>query len=272
MRNRFIGVMLTGALVAAVGSAQTPRPATVAGHPNLNGVWQAINSAYWNLEAHNAEALDEFWAAGAIAAIPAGKSVIKGDGKIPYKPEALAQRDKNRAAAPEADPEAKCYMLGVPRSIYHNMPFQIFQGNADYAIYQPFAATNRIIHMSKVEDLPVESWMGQSTGKWEGNTLVVVTKDQNEKTWFDRSGNFHSDDLVVTERFTPIDSSHIRYEATMEDPNTFTRPWTIEMPLYRLIDENAQILEHKCVPFADKLLYSDLLHLEKPAKPAAPKK
>ena len=261
MRNRFISAILLSTLMAAA-QAQAVRPAMVAGHPNLNGVWQAITTANWNLEAHSAEAIDQFWSAGAIAAIPAGKSILKDGGTIPYTPKALEQRNKNRAAWPEADPEAKCYMLGVPRSVYFGMPFQIFQGNDDYAVSQPFAATNRVIHMKPIEDLPVESWMGQSTGKWVGNTLEVLTKDQNEKTWFDRAGNFHSDDLVVTERFTLIDSSHIRYEATMEDPLTFTRPWTIELILYRLLEDNAQILEHKCVPFADKLLYSDLMHLD----------
>lgn len=273
MRNRFIGAMILSAALmsSAWGQQAAQRPATVAGHPNLNGVWQALNTAYWNLEAHNAEAIDQFWGMGAIAAIPAGKSVVKG-GTIPYLPAALEQRNKNRAAWPEADPEAKCYMLGVPRSMYTNMPFQFFQGNGEYFISQPFAATNRVIYMGKVDDLPVESWMGRSTGKWEGNTLVVVTKDQNEKTWFDRAGNFHSDDLTVTERFTLIDKDHIKYEATMDDPRTFSRPWTIEMPLYRVIEENAQVLEHKCVPFADKLLYSDLLHLTPaPKNPGAAK-
>jgi hypothetical protein len=269
MRNRWIGaIFMAGLLPSVWGQAQ--RPATVAGHPNLNGIWRAINTANWNLEAHSAEAIDKAWQLGAIAGIPAGKSVIKGDGKIPYLPAALAQRDKNRANWPADDPEAKCYMLGVPRSMYHDIPFQIFQGNAEMAISQPFAATNRIIYMNGSSELPVESWMGRSNGKWEGTTLVVVTADQNEKTWFDRAGNFHSDDLKVTERFTLIDSSHIRYEATMEDPLTFSRPWTIEMVLYRVIEENAQILEHKCVPFTDKLLYSDLLGLT-PPKPAPAK-
>jgi hypothetical protein len=207
---------------------------------------------------------------GAIAAIPAGKSVIRGDGKIPYLPAALAQRDKNRATWPADDPEAKCYMLGVPRSMYHDIPFQIFQGDGDMAISQPFAATNRIISLTDTSELPVESWMGKSSAKWEGQTLVVTTIDQNEKTWLDRAGNHHSDDLKVTERFTLIDRDHIRYEATLEDPKTYTRPWTIEMPLYRLIEDNAQILEHKCVAFADKLLYSDLMGLT-PPKPAPAK-
>jgi hypothetical protein len=278
MRYRFIGAMtLSAALMSSAGGQQAPaatkqvRPATIGGHPNFNGIWRALNGANWNLEAHSAEAIDQAWQLGAIAAIPAGVSVIKGgDGKIPYLPAALAQRDKNRASGAKEDPEAKCYMLGVPRSMYHDLPVQIFQGGPDMLISQPFAATNRVIYMGKVDELPVESWMGRSTGKWEGNTLVVVTADQNEKTWFDRAGNFHSDDLKVTERFTPIDSSHIRYEATMDDPRTFSRPWTIEMTLYRIIDENAQILEHKCVTFADKLLYSDLMGLT-PPKPAPAK-
>lgn len=273
MRNRFIGATLAAALMSsAAWGQQAARPATVAGHPNLNGVWQAINSAYWNLETHGAEPLDKFWGLGAIGAIPAGKSVLKGGGTIPYLPAALEQRNKNKATWPADDPEAKCYMLGVPRSMYTNIPFQFFQGNGDYFISQPFAATNRVIYMTPIEDLPVESWMGQSKGKWEGNTLVVVTKDQNEKTWLDRAGNFHSDDLVVTERFTLIDSSHIRYEATLEDPKTYSRPWTIEMILYRLLDENIQILEHKCVTFADKLLYSDLMGLTPPRPAPAPPK
>jgi hypothetical protein len=292
MRNRFIGAIAMAALMSVAqaqqaqpaGQAkqakqaakqtraqpiqQASRPATIGGHPNLNGVWQALNTANWNLEAHSAQALDDFWGLGAIAAIPAGKSVIKGDGKIPYLPKALEQRDKNRAAWPASDPEARCFMLGVPRVTYHTMPFQISQGNGDLLMVYPFDATNRIIHMSDHGEPPVDTWMGKSDGTWEGNVLVVVTTGQNEKSQLDRAGNFHSNQLKVTERFTLLDSTHIRYEATLEDPKTFSRPWTIEMPLYRLIDDNVQILEHKCVPFADKLLYSDLMHLEPQQKNA----
>lgn len=269
MRNGFIGAILVAALIPTAWAQPAQRPATVAGKPNFNGIWQAINTAYWNLEARSAQAIDQFWGLGAIAAIPAGQSVVRG-GTIPYKPEALEQRNKNRAAWPEADPEAKCYMLGVPRMMYHNMPFQIFQGNGDMMIVQPFAETNRVIFMNDTSRLPVESWMGKSSGKWEGNTLVVTTTDQNDQTWLDRAGNFHSEEMVVTERFTLIGPDHIQYEATITDPNIFTRPWTIEMVLYRVIEPNAQLLEHKCVPFADKLLYSDLLFLEKPPKTPVP--
>ena len=262
MRNRFFGAILMAALMSSAGAQELKRPATIGGHPNFNGIWQALNMAYWNLEAHSAQDLPEkFWELGAIAAIPAGKSVIK-EGTIPYLPAALEQRNKNRAGWPADDPEARCYMLGVPRVTYHNMPFQIFQGNGDLLMVYPFEATNRIIYMKDKTEPPVDSWMGKSSGTWEGNVLVVTTIGQNDKTWLDRAGNFHSNELKVTEHFRLLDADHIQYQATLEDPKTYSKPWTIEMPLYRLIDQNAQLLEHKCVPFADKLIYRDLTHPE----------
>lgn len=241
--------------------AQPARPARIAGHPNFNGVWQAINSANWNLEAHSVSGLSQFWQLGAIASIPAGKSMIRGGGTIPYKPEALKQRDENRAKWPESDNEAKCYMLGIPRYTYHNLPFQIAQGDVDIQMVYPFAAGERFIHMrDKDHDRdPFDSWMGRSNGHWEGDVLVIVTTDLRPDSMLDRAGNFHSEKLRVTERFKLIDSTHIDYEATLDDPQTYTKPWTIAMPLYRLIEDNAQAFEHKCVPFADMLLYHDLI-------------
>ena len=254
--------------VPAVQAQQLDRDTTLDGRPNLNGVWKAINTAHWNLEAHSAEGLDRFWQMGAIAAIPAGKSVLKGGGDIPYLPDALAQRDANRAGWPQEDPEAKCYMLGIPRATYHDIPFQIFQGarNDDMLMVYPFAASQRVIHMNETIGLPLDAWMGKSNGRWEGDTLVVTTLNQNGMTWLDRAGNHASYNLVVTERFTLLGPNHIWYEATLEDPQTFAEPWTIEMPLYRLVEDNAQILEHKCVPFADKLLYWDLWGLDDPGQ------
>lgn len=247
-------------LAAAGARAQTSaaRPARISGHPNFNGIWQALNTANWNLESHSAEALNDFWQLGAIAAIPAGQSVVRG-GTIPYTPAALARRNENRAKWPAADPEAKCYMLGVPRVTYHNLPFQIFQAEGDLLMVYPFAAAQRVIFMADQTELPVDSWMGKSMGRWDGDVLVVTTKWQNGQSWLDRAGNFASSQLTVTERFALQGPDHIRYEATLDDPQTYTRPWTIEMPLYRLVDQNAQLLEHKCVPFADRLLYQDLL-------------
>lgn len=268
MRNGFLGVLLASALAVSAGAQNVKHDEKIGGHPDFNGVWQTLNTAYWNLEAHNAQSLDAFWALGAIAAIPAGKSVLQGGGTIPYLPEALKQRDKNRAGWPEDDPEAKCYMLGVPRVTYHNMPFQIFQGTTgDLLMVYPFAAAHRVINMTDHSEPPVDTWMGKSDGAWEGDTLVVTTRGQNDQTWLDRAGNFHSSDLTVTERFKLLDANHIWYTATLTDPKTYSRPWTIEMPLYRLIDDNVELLEHKCVPFTDRLLYSDLMHLTKPTAP-----
>ena len=208
-------------LLADEGQAQLDRPARIGGRPNFNGIWQAVNTAYWNLENHSAEDLKPFWQMGAIAAIPAGTS--------------------------------------VPRVTYHNMPFQIFQGEGDLLMVYPFAAANRVINMADRSELPVDSWMGKSDGKWDGDVMVIVTKWQNGQSWLDRAGNHASNQLTVTERFRLLGTNHLWYEATLDDPQTYTRPWTIEMPLYRLIDQQAQLLEHKCVTFADGLLYHDLI-------------
>jgi hypothetical protein len=266
LHNRAIRTIVAAATIGLAGGAlpaqQLNRPATISGHPNFNGIWQALNTAYWNLEGHSVEGFGkDFWQLGAVGVIPAGQSVVRGGGPIPYLPEALKKRDENRSHWPEADPEAKCYMPGIPRATYQNFPFQISQGTADgdLLMVYPFAATNRIIYMKDHSDLPVDSWMGKSNGTWEGNVLVVTTTSQNGQTWFDRAGNFATNQLKVTERFKLLDVNHIWYEATLEDPKTFSKAWTIEMPLYRLIDNNAQLLEHKCVPFTDQLLYHDLL-------------
>ena len=247
---------------AAARQATPERPARIAGKPNLNGIWQALNTAYWNLEDHSAEAVRNVWQLGAMFAIPAGQGVVRG-GTIPYTPDALAKRNENRANGPAADPEAKCYMLGVPRVTYHNMPFQIFQADADDLLFvYPFAAAQRIIYMTDRSELPVDSWMGKSNGTWDGDVLVVTTKWQNGQSWLDRAGNHASNQLTVTERFTLRGPNHLWYEATLDDPQTYTRPWTLEMPLYRLMEPQVQLLEHKCVTFADGLLYQDLIKKE----------
>jgi hypothetical protein len=217
-----------------------------------------MNSANWNLEAHSAEALEDFWALGSLAAIPAGRSVIDGDGKVPYKPEALAQRDENRAGWPKSDPETSCYLPGIPRATYMPFPFQIVQGGGDILFVYAYASANRLVNMGEPIVPPVDTWMGQSNGRWDGDTLVVETTGFNGSTWLDRAGNYHTSALEVTERFEPVSENHLQYSATVEDPNVFTRAWTISMPLYRHIDPNAQILEFKCVPFAEELLYKDL--------------
>jgi hypothetical protein len=245
-------------LVPSEAQQKNLNPAKIAGHPNMNGVWQAINSAYWNLEDHSASGLSQFWQLGAIAAIPAGQTVVDGDGKIPYLPAALAKRDENRAGWPKTDPEAKCYMPGIPRATYMPYPFRIVQGDGDILFVYEFASANRIVHMSKHEEPPVDSWMGWSNGHWEGDTLVIEVTGNNGDTWFDRAGNHHGSMLKVTERYTLKGEDHLQYEATIEDPETFSKPWKISMPLYKRVEPNAQLLEFKCVEFSEELLYGDL--------------
>lgn len=266
MRYRLSGATLAVAALAATwilpspvrAADETPRPARIAGQPNLNGIWQAMNTADWNLEAHSAQALSkDFYRLGSLAAIPAGQSVVVG-GTIPYLPDALAKRNQNRAAWPEADPETKCYLPGIPRATYMPYPFQIIQGGGDILFAYEYDSANRVVFMSNHREPPIDTWMGWSNGHWEGDTLVIETTGNNDMTWLDRSGNYHSNKLKVTERFNLIDENHLQYEATMEDPEVFSRPWTIRMPLYRRIEPNAEILEFKCVPFVEELLYKDL--------------
>jgi len=121
-----------------------------------------------------------------------------------------------------------------------------------------FASAARVIRMNTTAESPVETWMGWSRGKWEGDTLVVDVTSFNDQTWFDRAGNFHSDALHVVERYTPISPDALRYDVTIEDPKVFTRPWKMSMPLYRRIEKNAQLLEYKCVAFVEELMYGHL--------------
>jgi len=262
MEHPRIGVAMAAALLLASTASQAQQRAeTVNGRPNLNGIWQAMNTAYWNLEAHSAQALEEFWELGAIAAIPAGQSVVVG-GSIPYRPEALARRDEHRANWPKSDPEAACYLPGIPRATYLPYPFQIIQGDDDILFVYAFGSANRPVHMSDhlaYEEVPVDQWMGWSNGSWEGDTLVVEVVANDDRTWFDRAGNYHSNQMVVTERYTLIDDGHMQYEATIDDPVTFTRPWTISMPLYRHVEPNAELLDYKCVEFSENLLYGEFL-------------
>src|SRR5687768_6566719 len=195
------------------GAAAAARPARIAGKPNMNGVWQAINTANWNLEDHSAQAT-AFWQLGAIGAIPAGQSVIvDNNGTIPYTPAGLKKRAENQAGWPKSDPEAKCYMPGLPRATYMPYPFQIVQGNKDILFVYEYASSNRIVHMSNHTEAPVDSWMGWSNGKWDGDTLVIETEGFNDQSWFDRAGNHHSEALKVTERYSRQGTNHLQYEA-----------------------------------------------------------
>jgi len=252
---------------AQANTYKAPRLAD--GRPNLNGIWQALNTANYDLQAHVARPAmalrpgpvvpvpaREVLYLGAVGSVPGGMGVVDGD-DIPYKPEALAKKKENQEKWLERDPEIKCYLPGVPRATYMAYPFQIFQSQSQVFIAYEYAGAVRNIFTKDPGPAPVDSWMGQSVGRWEGETFVVVATGFNDQSWFDRSGNFHSDKLKVTERYTATSPNHLLYEATIEDPETFTRPWKISMPLYRRIEPNAQLMDFKCVEFVEELMYGE---------------
>jgi hypothetical protein len=267
-----------GALVTAAASQLSGQPQTAAyrsprlanGRPDLNGIWQALNEAHYDLEAHVARPAlalrpgpygpipaAPVLALGAVGAVPPGLGVVEG-GDIPYTPEARARRKENREHWLERDPEIKCYLPGVPRATYMPYPFQILQSSSAVFIAYEYAGAVRNVFLNDPGKAPVDSWMGQSVGRWDGDTLVVDVTGLNDSTWFDRSGNFHSDALHVVERYTRTAPDVIGYEATIEDTRVFTRPWKISMPLYRRLEKGAQLTDFKCVEFVEELLYGQL--------------
>jgi len=241
-------------------------------HPDIHGVWQAFSEVEYNLEGQAAQAalvLHEgvpngspvpnapVLALGALGGAPPSLGAVVG-GTIPYRSEALAQRDDNRAHAITRDPAVKCLMPGVPRATYMGHPIQITQGTSKILMAYGFSNAGRTVHLDEVDAPGIDSWMGHSVGRWDGDTLVVEVSELIEQTWLDRSGNFHSGGMTVTERYTPITPYHIEYEATITDPDVFTEPWTIALPLYKRMEEHAQVLEYRCVEMVEELIYGHL--------------
>jgi len=249
--------LLSGSAYAqAAAAGDIPR--TADGRPDFNGLWQALGNNHWDIEPHNARMGPDYrW--GALGAIPAGLGVVEG-GEIPYTPEARAKQQENQADWLARDPVVKCYMPGVPRANYMPFPFHIVQSPEHLIMAYEFASASRIVYMNRPDFVaPVPSWMGHSLGRWEGDTLVIDVTEQMPDTWLDHSGNHHSEQLRVTERYTHLGRDVIEYEVTLEDPIVYTRPWSMKMPLYRRMDENAQLLEFKCVEFAEELIYGHLV-------------
>ena len=264
------GVLWNAAPAHAAAPAPWRPPHLPDGHPDLNGVWQVLNTANFDILPHMAKAAmalragpngpvpdKPVLALGAVGAVPAGLGVVDG-GEIPYKPEALAKKQENQAHWLERDPEIKCYLPGVPRATYMPYPLQIFPSRSALLIAYEYAGGVRNVLFQDPGPAPVDSWMGQSVGHWEGDTLVVTVTGQNDSTWFDRAGDFHSDQLTVVERYTPTGPGTLRYEALITDPEVFTRPWTMHMTLYRRVGEDARLQQFKCVEFVEELMYGNL--------------
>ena len=246
-------------------------PRTADGKPNLNGIWQSFVTADIDVQDHDAQPGAHPEIMGAYGAWPGGQGIVEG-GEIPYKPEALAKKRENAekrmvvniTSDPHrhdtGDPELKCYAPGVPRANYMPFPFQIIQGTDTILISYEFAHVLRTIYMKENDKdspnaAPADSWMGWSHGHFEGDTLVVDSTGFVPYTWFDRAGDYHSDALHVIERYTPVSPYHIMYEATIEDPNVFTRPWKVSFPLYRRMEKNVQLVDFNCTEFVLDLLY-----------------
>jgi hypothetical protein len=256
-----LAITVSLAVVPAAGQAPAYKaPRTADGKPDLNGIWQVLNTADWDIEDHSA-APGPLAALGAAGAVPPGLGVVES-GEIPYKAEAAAKKKDNFANRLTADPESKCYLPGVPRATYIPQPFQIIQSANSIMIAYQYAGTVRTIPLTDPGPSPSPVWMGWSVGHWDGDTLAVDVTSFNDKTWFDRAGNFHSNALHVVERYTPRSPDILDYEATIEDPKVFTRPWKMRMPLYRHVEKNAQLLEFRCVEFSEELIYG---HLRKKA-------
>jgi hypothetical protein len=267
-----VAVVVSSVFAVAGGQTTTPAPRTAAparpsaganqmprtsdGKVDFSGIWQALNTAAWDIQDHSS-------LLASFLGVPPGRGVVEGN-EIPYKPEALEQKKKNFAKRETEDPAfAKCLLPGVPRATYMPYPFEIIQNPGLIGIRYAFARAVRTIDLAGrsrdwLEGWP-DFWMGDSRGKWDGDTLVVDVRKLDDRSWFDHAGNFHSEELHVVERYTPIDRDHIQYEATIEDPNVFTRPWKISMPLYRIIDRAAEVFEWDCRFDQDSEKYKDAI-------------
>lgn len=265
---------LSSLVVTRVAGQATPGsgPRRAAnGRPDFSGIWQANNSANWDLRAHVARPMvtqvDAYptepvlaapvLALGAIGWVPPDTSVIDGD-EIPYQPWAAKRQKENMDHWLDRDPEIKCYLPGVPRAMYMPYKFQIIQGTTKVMMAFEFRGADRTIHLDDVDPYPGVAFMGHSVGHWEGDTLVVNVGSFTSNTWLDRAGDFHSDALKVVERYTPISADAIMYEAALEDPQVFTRPWKIRMPLYRRLEPNAQLMEFRCPEMVEETIYGHL--------------
>ena len=270
---RFSSILALLALSISVSAEDYQAPKGPGGKPDLNGVWQVMNSANFDIEPHASRAAmalvpgdlgpvpaPELVSLGAVGAVPGGAGVVVG-GKIPYKPAALAQKLANQADWLNLDPEIKCYLPGVPRATYMPYPFQIVHSESAVMFSYEYAGAVRNIYLQDPGEAPVDSWMGQSYGYWEGDTFVVEVTGQLDRSWFDRAGNHHSAFMKVTERYTPTSDHTMRYDVLIDDPVTFTEPWQMTMNLYRRVGADAELQQFKCVEFVEEMMYG---HLRKP--------
>ena len=288
MRSRYRSVKLLVIPAVALGAALVtsrnvetqgaPRSSgevrrTADGKPDFSGIWQANSSANWDLLPHDARPMvaqpgvypnvpvlaAPVVALGAVGWIPADRGVVEGD-EIPYQPWAAARKKENAEHWLDRDPEIGCYLPGIPRAIYMPGKFQIVQGPKKVMMVFEYRNAERTINLDDVDPPPGDMVMGYSRGHWEGDTLVVNVSAFTPFTWLSRAGDFHSDALRVEERYTPLGPYVIRYEATIDDPQVFTKPWKISLPLYRRVEPDAQLVPFECIEMVEE---TRLGHLRK---------
>jgi len=229
-----------GIFFSNVNAQEYAAPRTPSDHPDLQGVWQAVNTAVWDIQDHSSQ-----WG------VPAGQGIVVGN-ELPYQASALEERQVNYENRFTDDPEANCKMVGVPRVTYMPYPFQIIQTPNQIVMTYEWVHTIRNIYMnSEHPEGPIQWYMGDSRGHWDGDTLVIDVIHFTDETWFDRSGNYHGEKLHVIERYTRLGPDHMQYEVMIEDPETFTAPWQMSMPLYRRQEENIRVLEYECYALAE---------------------
>jgi hypothetical protein len=263
-----VALFVTVHATATLADFQPPR--TAGGKPDMSGVWQVLNTANYNVEARPAAAAmimregpvtpvpaKEVVALGAIGAVPASLGEVEG-GEIPYQIWALKKRDENRRNWLQADTEIKCYLPGIPRASYMPYPFQIAHNDDALFFSYEYAGAVRNVYLSDPGEAPIDSWMGQSWVRWEGDTMVIETTGQHDQSWLDRAGNFHSELLKVTERFTRTSEHTMDYQVTLEDETVYTRPWTMSMPLYKRVGADDRIMQFNCVEFVEEMMYGHL--------------
>ena len=243
-------------LVVNVATAQSGNdiPRLASGKPDFSGVWQSLTTANWNILTHGSAPGPAQY--GALLSTPAGPGIVDGD-RIPYLPEAAARQRSNYENRWSEDPELKCYMPGVPRANYMPYPLQIFHSDEHMLFAYQFAGAARIVNLNEFQPSAIDSWMGISNASWDGDTLVIDVAGFNGQAWLDRAGNHASYALHVTERYTFAGPDAIDYEATLEDPRTFSEPWSMRFRLYRHADPDAHLMEFKCVEFTEELLYGE---------------
>lgn len=263
MRRFGVRFVLGGLVFVACAAPLTAQqayqaPRTSDGKPDFQGIWQVLNTAEYDIQDH-----------GARPGVPPGRAIVENN-DLPYKPGALAQKQKNAKAGTAADFSQKCYYPGVPRLMYTPFPFQIVQTQEYMAMLFEYGHFERLVYtdgFAHHEGIPF--YMGDPRGKWDGDTFVIESRGFTSDTWFDRAGNYHSEDMKLTERLTRVGPDHINYEATIDDPKVYTRPWKMKFTLYRRVEPDAQILEYEC--FAMKVYDEGIWNkYEKKPRPAPP--